>query len=374
MQRNTLKLDSVALVAVAFVTVAAFSTISAAPRFGLSMMQVAVAGAQLARWVLYFGVYVIAINTIVRRDVKPVWKALETCILLFAGFGLIQSAFLPGFAQIVYPDSRDWVDWDVQGHRLVSTILDPNYAGAFIMLGLLVEVALIAMGERVARWKPLLLVAALLATASRGSILATIIGLTLVVLVRGRSKKLMSLFGVFTVGLVVALPKIIEYAASFNKLRVDDPSAMGRLISWARALEVFSDHPIIGIGYNTWSAIQTQYGWEQVAGAVFGLDGGLLFIAVLTGVVGLSLYILMFVLACRRAWHIWRNPEQSAFDRGMAIGIAAFSIALVIHSLFVNSLLLPFLMEPLWVLWAIGFAIRKPEIAVATAERRVLAA
>jgi O-antigen ligase len=184
----------------------------------------------------------------------------------------------------------------------------------------------------------------------------------------------MSLFGVVSLGVVIALPKIIQYAASFNKLRVDDPSAMGRLVSWARALTVFADHPIIGIGYNTWSAIQTQYGWEQVAGSVFGLDGGLLFIAVLTGVVGLSLYVLMFVLACRRSWHIWRNPAQSDFDRGMAIGIAAASIALVIHSLFVNSLLLPFLMEPLWVLWAIGFAIRKPEAPTVAAERRELVA
>jgi O-antigen ligase len=276
---------------------------------------------------------------------------------------------------MVYPDSRDWVDWDVQGHRLVSTLLDPNFAGAFVMMPLLVQVALISTGEHVARWKPLLLVAALLATASRGSILATIIGLGVIVLVRGRSKKLMSLFGVLAIGLAIALPKLIQYASSFNKLRIDDPSAMARLVSWARALTVFADHPIIGIGFNTWSAVQTQYGWEQVAGSVFGLDGGLLFIAVLTGILGLTLYVAMFIFACRRSYRIWRNAQHSAFERGMAIGIAASTIALVIHSLFVNSLLLPFLMEPLWVLWAIGFAIRTPEIAIApAAERRKLAA
>ena len=61
----------------------------------------------------------------VERDGEP---------LAFAGFGIVQSAFLPNFAQRIYPDARLYLDWDPQGHRLVSTFLDPNFAGAFILL------------------------------------------------------------------------------------------------------------------------------------------------------------------------------------------------------------------------------------------------
>ena len=38
------------------------------------------------------------------------------------------------------------------------------------------------------------------------------------------------------------------------------------------------------------------------------------------------------------------------------MGVAAITVAMLVHSLFVNSLLLPYLMEPLWLLW--GGAIR----------------
>ena len=34
---------------------------------------------------------------------------------------------LPGFAQMIYHDNRSF-NWDQQGHRLVSTVLEPNLA------------------------------------------------------------------------------------------------------------------------------------------------------------------------------------------------------------------------------------------------------
>ena len=47
----------------------------------------------------------------------------------------------------------------------------------------------------------------------------------------------------------------------------------------------------------------------------------------------------------------------------LAIAVAAVSCtaALLVHSLFVNSLLLPFLMEPLWILWALPAAALRGE-------------
>lgn len=355
-QRKSCKLDGVALAGLAFAIVGMLSAVAGVSRFGLSTQELVVALAQLARWVVYFLIYIVAINGTTDRDVVPLWRTLETSLLLFSGFGILQSAFLPNFAQLVYPESQANVDWDVQGHRLVSTILDPNFAGAFIAMGLLVQLALMSTGSRVPRWKPVLLLVALLLTASRGSILAFIVGLGLILFVRGRSKKLLSVLGLVAVGVAVALPKLVAYAKSFNKLSLDDPSALARFLSWARGWTVFRDHPIIGVGFNTWSAIQVRYGWDkQAAGAVFGIDGGLLFVAVLTGAVGLTLYVAMILLAMARARSIWRDTEQPQFHRGMAIGIAAATLALVVHSLFTNSLLLPFLMEPLWVLWALGF-------------------
>jgi O-antigen ligase len=103
---------------------------------------------------------------------------------------------------------------------------------------------------------------------------------------------------------------------------------------------------------------------------VFGLDGGLLFIAVMTGVVGLTLFVAMMGLVVMRARRVWRDTTASAQERGVAVGVAAMTAAMVVHSLFVNSLLLPFLMEPLWLLWAVPFVVRRPGLQSRRREAR----
>ena len=133
---RTLFIDRASGFALLFAGIGALSAALAVPRFGLSAFDAFVSVSYLARWLFYFAVYVVVINTVRAADVNRVWSALEATILAFAAFGIFQSAFLPGFAQMVYPDSRPYLDWDIQGRRLVSTWLDPNYAGAFIAIGL----------------------------------------------------------------------------------------------------------------------------------------------------------------------------------------------------------------------------------------------
>jgi hypothetical protein len=90
----------------------------------------------------------------------------------------------------------------------------------------------------------------------------------------------------------------------------------------------------------------------------------LLFIAVLTGVIGLGLYLSMMVVVAVRSRRIWRDPLSSPEDRGLALGVTAATVALSVHSVFTNSLLLPILMEVLWVLWALVFVMRRSAPAV----------
>jgi predicted Na+-dependent transporter len=45
--------------------------------------------------------------------------------------------------------------------------------------------------------------------------------------------------------------------------------------------------------------------------------------------------------------------------RALATGIAAGTVALCVHSVFVNSLLTPFVMEPLFVLWGLSFSLAR---------------
>lgn len=352
---RSFRVDVVGGLMLAFATVGFVSALFAVPRFGLSGLALMVSLAYLARWCVYFLVYLVVINIVRADDVPGVWRSLETMMLIFAAFGIIQSIFIPHFAQVVYPDSRVYVDWDEQGHRLVSTMLEPNIAGSMLMLMLLVNVAQLSGGERVPIWKPLLFFAALVATLSRSSFLGLAVGLTIILAVRGVSRRMLQFGAIVGVAFLAALPRLLEYAMSFNKLTVSDASAMSRVINWLRALEVWADNPVFGIGFNTFGFVVERYGGTRAGAGSYSSDGGLLFIAVMTGIVGLALYVAMLVYVFRSCRRVWRDAELPASWRALAVGIGAGIPAIIVHATFVNSILTPFVMEMLWVMWGLVF-------------------
>lgn len=364
LQSRRLVLDRPALVALAFAAVGALSAMLAVPRFGLTGFQFFFSIAYLVRWLVYFGVYLAVVNFVRPSDVERVWGTLEGAILVFAGFGVFQSLFLPGFAQMVQPEAG----WDPQGHRLVSTFMDPNFAGGLIMLGLLVVLARISFGVPTSRWKPVLLLAALLMTVSRSSILAFVVGVCVILAMRGLSRRLLSLGGLLLVLLLPFVPLIIQFAVAFDRFSVGG-SAAQRVIAWLQALEVIADSPLLGIGFNTYGYVQEFYNHADQFGGFhfFALDGGLLFIAVMTGIVGVSLYTAMLVLFFLRCRRVARMPSRGGAERGLAVGIAAGTVGIVVHSIFLNSLLFTLLMEPLWVLWGLSFALQAERDSVPAA-------
>jgi O-antigen ligase len=366
LRARRLVLDPPALAALGFAAVAALSTALAIPRFGLTGFEFLVSIAYLLRWLVYFAVYLVVINFVRYAEAERVWRTFEAMVLVFTGFGILQSLFLPGFAQMVYPDTVIGVDWDDQGRRLVSTFLDPNFAGALILMPLLVLLARLSFGVPVERWKLLLLFAGLVLTVSRSSFVALVVAGGFLLLVRGLQKRLLKFGGLLLLLLLPALPLIVTFAAGFNKFMVD-PSAMSRVLAWLLALEILADNPLLGIGFNTFGYVRELYGTAALGRAGFTLDGGLLFIAMTTGLVGVLLYSAMLLLVLRRCRRLWRDEVATPEARGIGLGVAAVTVALVVHSVFLNSLLFPFLMEPLWLLWGLTYVLRQPAEAEALA-------
>jgi O-antigen ligase len=337
-----------------FLLIGAGSAMWTAQQYGLSVFELSVSLAYLARWCAYFMLYVVLRASISADRAGELWRAVEHMLVIFAVFGIVQAAFLPNFAQMVYPDSRTAVDWDVQGHRLVSTVLEPNIAGAMLMIGVLMQLSLISTGARVSRWKLIVLLAALVLTVSRSSALGFLVGIGVLFVARGLSKRLIKLAAAVSVLVLLALPKIIALAIAYQKFDLSAESSAGaRVFAWLRALTVFADHPIFGVGFNTFGFVAERYGWERLGAAAYGSDGGLLFIAAMTGIVGLAVYCGMLALVIRKCRSLWRNPVATDEQRGVAIGTAASIAAVVVHSVFVNSILTTYVMEMMWVLWAI---------------------
>jgi O-antigen ligase len=358
--RRSLVLDRVSLYAACFAAVGLASAVSGISRFGFTTGQVLIGLTYLVRWAIYFGVYLFVINNVRAGQVDDIWRMLLKVILVFSGFGIFQSIFLPGFAQMVYPNSTDYIDWDPQGHRLVSTVLEPNIAAAMIVLVLLVVLAQISFGARERWWKPGLLLVALAMTLSRSGVLALLVGLVVITLARGISLRLLKLFSLIVVLSLALLPRLLSFAQQYGKFDVGSGTSAGaRMGSWIATGEAILDHPFIGVGFNTFGFYREQAGLILKGAASYGADGGLLFAAAMTGLLGLFFYGAMYVTVIRRCRRLWRNERLSPETRGLACGVAAGAVAICVHAFFVNSIFTTFVMEIMWVTWGMVFVIER---------------
>jgi O-antigen ligase len=357
--RRSLWLDRVAIWALAFAAVGFFSAIISAPQYGLSAAQLLIALSYLARWLVYFGVYLFVINNVRVDQIPGIWSVFVKVMLAFAIFGIFQSFFLPDFAQLVYPDSRA-SDWDAQGHRLVTTVLDPNLAASMILLVLLVQLAQIACGAKVAWWQPATFLLALTLTLSRSGLLAFVAGVIVILFARGISLRLLRLFGIILFFSTALVPRLISLLQAYARFDVGAGSSAGtRVFAWLVAFETIARHPVIGVGFNTYGYVKNDMGIELSGASAYGSDGGLIFATVMTGLVGLCFYVCMLAAVFARCRRLWRRLDLNAEQRGLAIGVAAGIVALCVHSLFANSLFTTFVMEMMWVLWGLTFVLAK---------------
>lgn len=266
------------------------------------------------------------------------FKDQITSTLVYSGvglaiLGLLQFIFLPDLSFL----SKQ--GWDPHYFRTVSTFLDPNFAGAFFVLTLIL--LLYHLGGR-SKATPRVFVLffvitffALMTTFSRSSYLMFLIsGLTLAFL--EKSKKLflktVLLFLILLLGfriytLLVSQPRHIsrEQSASF------------RFSTWQQGINIFQKYPFLGIGFNSY-----RYGLKELNLAdnqfldthgASSNDSSLLFVAATTGSLGLISYL--FFLGSL----IWKNKKN--------LEVAA-SLGLIIHSLFANSLFFPPIL--LWII------------------------
>jgi hypothetical protein len=269
---------------------------------------------------------------------------------IFASFGIIQSVFLPNFAFMVYPDAIPYVDWDPQGHRLVSTFLDPNFAGAFILFGLLFFHARRASGGSPSILPLALFWTALLLTLSRSSIGAAFVGLGVITLRTGSFRKLVVPLALFAAVAWLAADRILEFAAAYQKLTLTDPSALRRLSAWLLSWQIFADNPVIGIGFNTFGYVRTAYSSGTSGNAAFGSDGGVLFIAAVSGLAGVALLGGALLGLWSLGLRSYRLTPLPARIRELGLTLHAWIPCLIVHSAASNSIFYPFIIGPLFLL------------------------
>jgi O-antigen ligase len=233
----------------------------------------------------------------------------------------------------LYPDLRNlmYLGWDPHYYRLFSTLLDPNFMGIVFVLTLL-----LGFGLWKKKHKKFLLTAgqviafvSLLLTYSRSSYVAFAVAV-LCLAVLTKKWKIVAAAVAFT-GLVFILPRIP--GSTLSLLRSD--SSLARVGNWQESLKLIAKAPVFGFGFDTLRYIQPASG-VFVSKAAAGLDSSVLFILATTGIAGFAAYSILFIAMIRTGRHT-------------AFYIASVS-ALLVHSLFVNSMFYPWVMIWMWIL------------------------
>lgn len=315
----------------AFSLLALFSLLVNFSRFQTD--QLLVAFLYLLRWTGYALVYFIFAEFVKNhpKKKKMFYKLLIYMVLSLAVFGLIQYLF--------YPDFRAFeaYNWDPHYYRLVSTLFDPGFTGMILVLGLILLV--VRFWKEIDNFKInttkllfLIIYVALALSYSRSSFLAYFVGFLLISWQKKawRFFAILCLLGVITIFL---LPRPGGEGVRLERTT----SIQVRLENWQRGIEIFKENPVFGVGFNTLRYVQRDYSflgdWQE-SHAAAGLDSSLLFVLVTTGLVGFFAFVRLL---------------KNIYAKGSLV-IKASLAALVIHSLFNNTLFYPWSMLWLWLI------------------------
>ncbi len=241
--------------------------------------------------------------------------------LIFSGvslaiLGLLQFIFLPDLGFLTK------YGWDPHYFRTVSTFLDPNFAGAYFVLTLI-----LLINSRGKTSQFILIFLALLTTFSRSSYLMFLVSsLTLSFLKRSKKTGILAilLFLVLLLGFQ-AYTRLVSKPRNIDR----EQSASFRLSTWQQGIKIWQTYPILGAGFNAYkyAVKENNLGDEQFLkshGATSN-DSSLLSVAATTGILGLISYILFLGSLIKKGF------KENSF-------LAASVSGLLIHSIFANSL------------------------------------
>ena len=273
----------------------------------------------LVRWIVYSTFFLTAVKLNLPKNTLLI-LGLITAIL-----GLVQYFLVPDVRGLAV------IEWDLHYYRLVGTLLDPGFTG-LILVFTLIFITVSNFKFKYLFWAVTYLALAL--TYSRSSYLAFLAGMSYIAIKRRSAKFIAGILILFAVTIYL-LPR----SSSGEGVKLERTNSINtRVMNWLHALTIFKDHPILGVGFNTYRYAQNEYGFETgtkwlVSHAGAGSDSSLLFIAATTGLLGLAAYLWY----SRQIWILGKSN----------LVLSTSYLALMIHSLFLNSLFYPAVM--LWI-------------------------
>lgn len=245
----------------------------------------------IVRFVLFASLYFVFKDVgLIFRQKIPKFMFLTGLIFILVGF--LQYFIIPGLKKYYY------LGWDMHQDRIFSSFIDPNFAGAFLVM---VFVFVIGLRDKIFPKKyswifylfSILNFLAIVLTYSRGAYLMLLVCAIAYSFLTKSWKITLCLIISFAIVFLVLSPKFgLE---STNLLRF--ASVEARIGSSETAIRIWRENPL-GVGFNAYRYAREQYGDHDIqrygpshAGA--GVDNSFIFVLVTAGIIGLIAYIYL---------------------------------------------------------------------------------
>lgn len=318
--------------------------------YKFEQMQIFVGGLYLFRWFSYSSLYFLVANLSQKN------KAIVVKIMIFSGallvfVGLIQYTWYPNLRNLYY------LGWDEHLNRLFSSFLDPNFAGAFFVLFLVLVYPKLYQAVKNKRhivlWAILFIsiLISIFLTYSRSALLMLsscfLVFLLLRIFIFKTNIRLIILSSI-TFLIIIAMgvflaPKSFQ-TENTNLLRTT--SSNQRIDSLEKAITIISKNPVLGVGFNTYRYAQEKENFIKDKSSVnsgAGTDNSFLFAMATTGIVGLLCYLFLIAKIFTLGF---KNIRKNIYAPLLVVSLFGLSI----DSLFINSLFYIFFMEWIWIL------------------------
>lgn len=326
--RKSLKIPKTIFTPFVLFTLSAIASTVAALNF-FSLAQITISSLFLIRFIIYFLLSVVVYNSISKSSIEKWINVLLIVGVIFAFLGFLQLTFFSDLS------SLQAFGWDPHQMRLVSTLLDPNFAGCiFAVLTALSLSFYLYKNRKIYLLTSAVFILAIILTFSRSSYLAIAAVVATIGFVKAPKILLISV-AVF----ILAFTAIGQVRNRIIGALTIDETATARIESWQKAIAIFKGNEILGVGFNTYRYAQENYGFFSFdnplgghSGA--GSDSSILLVAATTGIIGLSLYLYLLI-------NIFRVMKNKSRSNPLHLGALSAFLGLIVDSQFVNSLFFP---------------------------------
>lgn len=328
----------------------------------LELSEVFIAGAYWARTSAYLLLLPALLQLCSNRKVYTALQSwFSIAILFLVGLGAAQLFLWPNLSALPpFILAATGGGWDPHEARLVATWLDPNFMGAFFGIAVITTTVFALEGRRRARlyYSGLSGAAALAfaATQSRSSLVAAlsvIFVFSPFVILRAsatarRSSLPKAVAAISVITLVLSLT-VVKLGDRARGLFTFDPTVAVRQESLANLWSVAQEHLIIGVGYNAFQFFSPTDNPALHSRA--GADNSFLTLLITTGLPGVILFCLPWLVAARECGRRWLRRDNAG-----ALAALASLLFLTVHAQFINSWLYGHLLITIAIVTALAVA------------------